>query len=386
MKVVHLKRVYLARTETFIYSQLSHLKGTESLVLTRELQYLDQFPWAPLQAFSIQPSSRSKRLADLSYRYFRHMMQGELAFYISAARTFQADILHAHYLVDAAYFIKLKSSLRLPLVISCYGYDVSSFPKEYWGYGRRYLQQAVRAGDIFLAMSQDMKQDLIRLGVDEKRITIHYPNGVNLAKYPFSERRLSSGEKVRILFVGTFIEKKGAEYLLAAFADLHRHYPNVELKLVGEGPLRSRLEAQIKALGLENNVILAGFVDHSRLTDEFAAAHLFCLPSVTAAGGDKEGIPTVLVEAQATGLPVISTRHAGIPDAVLDGQSGYLVPERDVKALAEKMIDLVTHPEEWARMGKAGRMHVQTYFDVDALGCELEEIYARVSANKNPNT
>jgi colanic acid/amylovoran biosynthesis glycosyltransferase len=101
---------------------------------------------------------------------------------------------------------------------------------------------------------------------------------------------------------------------------------------------------------------------------------------VTSTTGDKEGIPTILVEAQATGLPVVSTWHAGVPEVVVDGKTGFLVKERDANELAVRLLCLIDHPEDWSKLGSAGREHVSGHFDVMVLARELEEIYERALA------
>lgn len=377
LKVIHLKRTFLARTETFVYTQLTHLQRAESMVLTRDLLNLDLFPYANVRAFCSEPQSWCKRWADLSYRTVRHMSAHEQRFYCRQVSDWVPDLLHAHYAVDAAYFSELRRMFDKPLVVSCYGYDVSSFPRQYLGYGRRYLQRVFDTADLFLAMSQDMKNDLMALGVEESRILIHHPNGVDLTQFGFSERQLEPERKVRVLCVATLEENKGVEYLVAAFAEVWKHTRHVELRLVGDGSLRSKLTAQVKGLGLEEAVTMPGFVNHDQLAKEYQAAHLFCLPSVTSSTGLREGIPTVLVEAQATGLPTVSTWHAGVPEVVIDGQTGFLVKERDTDELAERLIHLVDHPESWAALGRAGRAHVEQYFEVNMLARELEMIYGR---------
>ena len=118
-----------------------------------------------------------------------------------------------------------------------------------------------------------------------------------------------------------------------------------------------------------------GFKTHDELQQLYADAHIFILSSVTSADGDKEGQGLVLQEAQAMGLPVLSTLHNGIPDGVLDGESGFLVPERDVDALAQKLNYLIEHPELWSEMGKAGRAFVEENFNIDKLNDRLVEIF-----------
>jgi colanic acid/amylovoran biosynthesis glycosyltransferase len=165
---------------------------------------------------------------------------------------------------------------------------------------------------------------------------------------------------------------------IAAVAKIVGDYPNLRYRIAGDGPLKPDLERQIKALGLEERVCLLGWQDQDvviRLMDE---AHLLLAPSVTAADGDQEGTPTVLIEALARGLPVLSTRHSAIPEVVQEGISGYLVEERDVSDLATKLRKLIKECERWPDMGRAGHDHIRSQFDIDKLCADLTKIYQGV--------
>jgi colanic acid/amylovoran biosynthesis glycosyltransferase len=144
--------------------------------------------------------------------------------------------------------------------------------------------------------------------------------------------------------------------------------------------LHSSLQQLTQQLGLGQNVVLHGARDSLFVQERMAAAHLFILPSVTAADGDQEGTPVSLMEAQASGLPVLSTRHSGIPEVVLDGVSGFLLPERDVEGLAQKLVYLIEHPEVCRAMGARGRQHVESQFDIRKLNEELTAIYEQTVA------
>jgi colanic acid/amylovoran biosynthesis glycosyltransferase len=132
-------------------------------------------------------------------------------------------------------------------------------------------------------------------------------------------------------------------------------------------------------LGVQQSVRLVGAKANAEVIDLLASHHLFVAPSVTAASGDREGIPNVLKEAMATGMPVVSTRHSGIPELVEDGVSGYLVSERDVGALASRLRDLVEHPERWPAMGRAGRTRVENGFASQRLNERLFQLYERAA-------
>ena len=174
----------------------------------------------------------------------------------------------------------------------------------------------------------------------------------------------SAADQPAILAVGQLREKKGFTYLVAACAELRERGHEFVCDIVGEGPFRPELEAQIREFQLEDIISLRGALDHQSVIDHYRAASIFALPCVTAADGDRDGIPNVILEAMAMELPVVSTRHSGIPEAVDDDISGLLVPQRDAAALADAIERLLGDSGLRRRMGRAGRQIVVSRFDV----------------------
>jgi colanic acid/amylovoran biosynthesis glycosyltransferase len=187
-----------------------------------------------------------------------------------------------------------------------------------------------------------------------------------------------NNEPIRILTVARHVEKKGLEYAIKAVAQLDIDRP-IRYHIAGDGPRREQLENLISELDATDRIEILGWQTQQEVAQLMADAHVFVLPSVTAANGDKEGTPTALLEAQATGLPVVSTTHAGIPEIVSDGDSGVLVPERDVSALADALENVTSHPERWAEMGQLGREYVESNHSIEAVTGELVSLYERVS-------
>ena len=190
-----------------------------------------------------------------------------------------------------------------------------------------------------------------------------------------SEKQSPENSAIKILTVARLTEKKGLEYSLKAIRHLLNKGFIIEYTIVGDGPLEKQLRDMAIELQLQHQVHFLGKADQNEIVTLYKQSHLFLLPSVTAFDGDQEGIPVVLMEAQACGLPVISTWHTGIPELVVDGVSGFLVPEKDVDALTEKLAYLIEHPELWPEMGRRGREIVQEHFDSDKLNHRLVEIY-----------
>ena len=373
MRVIHLSRTFLHRTETFIYTQLTHLPPEKAIVLARDWQHQDCFPNVNVRAFCLGQKTWHKRWSGICYRVFRHMTDYERQYYLSEIYNLSPDLLHVHFAVDAAYFFNVWKQVNRPIVVSCYGYDVSSFPNRYLGWGKHYLEPVWRYANLILAMSNDMREDLLRLNCPDDKIRIHY-HGINLVKFQYKERNLTV-YPIRIIFVGSLTERKGVLDILRAFIQITKQRPQVELRFVGDGYLRTRLEQMALDWGVENRVSFAGFVPHEKLKDEFYLAHIFCHPSKTLKSGDKEGIPGTIIEAMTTGLPVVTTRHAGIPEMVRNGEDGFVVAEGDINSIYQALLTLIDNPKLRVDLGRNAAIHAQQKADAVYLTKELESIY-----------
>ncbi len=291
------------------------------------------------------------------------------------------DVLHFHYLVDARFFLSVKRRTGLPGVVSGYGYDVSLFPRSMRGYGRRYLRPLFAEMDCFLAMSEDMKRDLVSIGCPPEKVVVHY-YGTETDRFVHPGRVYGDRDAVKVLMCGTLEPKKAQDRVLRALARWERAAPGrprFTVTFAGDGPLRPRLEALVRELGWEDRVTFLGHVPHEdeRLVEEYRSADVFALPSVTIAG-DKEGIPGTIVEAMAAGLPVVSTHHAGIPAAVTDGVTGLLVREDDDAGLAGALGRVIEDPELRERLGRAAAADAHARLRLHGKTPELEAIYDNV--------
>lgn len=289
------------------------------------------------------------------------------------------DIIHCHFGPNGNLGVLLKD-LRIiegKIVTSFYGFDVSSYIKD----NEDVYQDLFKKGDLFIALSNQMKKKLIDLGCTEK-LVIKHPLGIDPQKFIFRKRKLKSENPIRILTIARLTEKKGLEYSIKAFAKATKR--KIEYIIVGDGPLRDELENLISELQIKTKVILKGWKDRDEIRNLCDKSTIFMLASVTAESGDQEGTPTVLLEAMASGLPIISTLHAGIPEQVRNGKSGFLVPERDIDAIAERLNYLIEHPEIWQKMGKTGRKFIEENYNIDKLNDRLVGIYQNLLEGKLP--
>lgn len=288
------------------------------------------------------------------------------------------DIIHCHFgptgLVGTA--LRDLGLLSGKVLTSFYGYDLTSYPKRF---GSEAFAPLFQRGDLLLPLCEIFRKHLVRLGGDPARMRVHHI-GVDCRRFAFSERAAAHDGRVQLVTVARLAEKKGLPYSIRAVAALLKEFPGLRYVIVGNGPMRGELEALIAELGVGSAVQLAGPKHRDEIAAILAESHIFLAPSITARDGDQEGTPTVLMEAAAVGLPVVSTFHSGIPELVADGESGYLVPERDLAALTERIRELLRHPQRWAEMGRAGRRIVEEQFNIQRLNEDLEGIYAELLA------
>jgi colanic acid/amylovoran biosynthesis glycosyltransferase len=227
-----------------------------------------------------------------------------------------------------------------------------------------------------MAVCEDGKRKLINLGCKEYKIVVHHM-GVDIERFRLKERYFN-GSPVKVLTVGRLVEKKGLIYAIKAVSLLINKGHKIMYIIAGNGPLKSELNNLIMQLGMIGKIKLIDSVEQSEVKAIMTDFDIFLLPSVTGSDGDQEGIPVVLMEAMSTGMPVISTYHSGIPEIVEDGKSGFLVPERDVNALAGRLEYLIKHPELWSEMGRVGHEFVEKHYDIKKLNKQLVQIYEGV--------
>jgi glycosyltransferase involved in cell wall biosynthesis len=264
----------------------------------------------------------------------------------------------------------------LPLIAHFHGYDssVRAVIEEHRdSYPRVFAQAAAIIG-----VSRAMCRTLAGLGAPADKL--HYcPYGVDLERFHPAD---PSSAPPTVLAVGRLVEKKAPHLSILAFADVYRRHPDARLRIVGDGPLRGPCVDLVAALGLTAAVTFLGALEHEVISHEMRNARCFIQHSVEAANGDCEGTPNTIIEAGASGLAVVSTRHAGIPDVVIDGQTGLLVDERDAAGMAEGIASLIADPALAGRMGRAAREHISAEFAIERRLSQLWSIIEAAIAGR----
>lgn len=277
------------------------------------------------------------------------------------------DVVLANYGMAGVHLMPICNALNIPLVVHFHGFDATQ-KKVLDVYGGRYREMFAKAA-AFIAVSKEMKRKLIDLGVREEKLLL-IPYGIDLSKFQADP---SKKEKHIFLAVGRFIAKKSPMATIRAFAKVRAHHKEAQLIMIGKKDgLYQECEALVKELDIASAVNFTGIKSPAEIARYMQQATVFVQHSVTAPNGDKEGTPNTVLEAAACELPVVSTRHAGIPEAVLDGQTGWLVEEHDVDAMAQHMLRLIQNTDEAMRMGMAGRKHIEEHYN---LTIQVKKLY-----------
>lgn len=283
------------------------------------------------------------------------------------------DVIHCHFGTAGIFGQHLREIgiIKGPLLTTFHGSDIGSYVAQN---GAGVYANLFRRGKAMTCSSNFIRGKLISAGCDPAKIFL-FKLGTDLTKFDFLERRIGSDGIIRLITVARLVEKKGLEYSIRAVANLVRQFPNLEYTIVGDGYLRGDLSLLIEQLNLQERVRLVGWKTQEEILQLLAESHIFVLASVLSSDGDFEGQGLVLQEAQAMGLPVICTNHNGFPDSIVNGQTGFLVPERDADALSLKLAELIGQPELWCSIGKKGRAFVEAEFDLGKRNDALVELY-----------
>lgn len=335
-------------------------------------------PWgfvrAHLRALGTAPVTYLQTLASVllgTHERFRDRLRSLCHFAEAVAvmpevRRRGIEHLHAHWAVGAATCAMVVSRfLNIPYSFTAHAYDI-------WR-ERLLLPEKLRTADMVVTCTDYNRRHLIdAYGAPAEKVCVVY-HGLDLQR--FQRRARPSNDRPLILSVGRLVEQKGYEDLLYACAKLVREGHEFQCEIVGEGPLRDRLERLVGELGLQGLVRLPGHVVGDVVLDYYIRADLFVLPCTEASDGDRDGIPNTMIEAMAMELPVVSTRYSGVPELVVDGTTGLLVDCGDRQAMAKAIRLLLTETEARIAMGSAGRARVMEGFATAASIGKLERIF-----------
>ncbi|PSF38675.1 glycosyl transferase family 1 [Aphanothece hegewaldii CCALA 016] len=361
------RRVFPLVSETFISQQAEHLQRFEPTFISSTLVAQSRFASVSLCKNDFFKLKQLTYLLTRSPYLFSNL---ELLNKLS--------LIHAHFGIDGVYAMALAEKLKIPFLVTFHGYDITISRQSLWKTGKFlyyqlifYEEQLKKQASAFIAVSSFIRDKLIEKGYSADKIYLHHI-GVDTVR--FSPTNTKADERY-ILCVGRHTEKKGIDTLLRAFALIARKHPNVTLIQVGKGSMTAYLHTLAKKLGISDRVRFLGAQKHDTVFKLMQNAEIFVLPSQTASNGDCEGLPIVINEASACGIPVVSTWHSGIPEAVKDGETGFLVAEKDSQSLACKMDILLSDRALAKKLGLRGREWMCDAFDIRQQTSKLEGIY-----------
>jgi len=369
---------YLTVSMTFIYRQLlGVVDDFDAIVLAEGVGNLDLFPFA-----SIYTKKRS--LLERIYCKIARILTGKYAVISPLQAKYWGKILHdsgvklihAHFGPSALEMLPLAKALNLPLIVTFHGFDASVLLQD-----TRYISSLHELFEYahIITVSKVMADRLLEIGAKPDRTHVHYI-GVPLEDFRFVPRspigeKIINMEQIRFLQVSNFVEKKGHYYTVKAFRDFIAHYPNCTLTLAGEGPLQQIIRNLCDELGISDKVQFAGRVAKEQVIELMERSDIFLHHSVTAANGDQEGIPTVLMEAMAMGLIVISSYHSGIPELIEDGRTGFLVVEKDISSYVQTMLTAINASPNLPLLASHS---IHTSFNMEIQNNKLKQIYKSI--------
>lgn len=288
-------------------------------------------------------------------------------------------LVHAHFGRGGALALPLARGLNIPLVVSFYGADATK-EKQYQKrlfqtVFQRRLEALKREAALFLCVSGFIRDQLIARGFPAEKLLVQH-SGVNLDP---EYGPVDPSQPLYVMFAGRFVEKKGVPSLIEAVRRLEAEGRTIRLILVGEGPMEAELRQSASAL---KQVEFHGWMPNHELRRWMRGALALCVPSQRASDGDQEGLPTVTIEAMAAGTPVIGSRHAGIHEAVDDGVTGFLIPEKSPDALADALRRLLDDPALRHRLGENARRAATERFDLIGQSRRLEDRLLAVIQNQ----
>ena len=371
---LHLLDSYLPGTETFIWQTLRHLRRYPPVILADRRENPENFPLPGAEFLALTPKRSLTTLVAAR-------LSGDFAsvHYPGGKEALQARdiaVCHAHKGFRALVTREFTASLGKPLIVTFYGSDISQqsvLNRAGSGYAQLFTQ-----AKFLLVEGPAMKQRLLGLGAPDEKIRIQRI-GIPVSEYPFRERNGEGKRPVQILFIGRMVEKKGLAIGLRALADARIKFP-WRLTAVGGGPLWEELKSQAGRLGILNRIDFPGYLPREKSLSLMNTHDLLLQPSLTAEDGDSEGgAPTVILEAQACGMPVISTTHADIPYITASENKMWLSPEGDAENLSANLIQAVEEHSRWGAMGRAGRAKVEADHDAVKETGKLENLYAEVA-------
>jgi colanic acid/amylovoran biosynthesis glycosyltransferase len=363
-----------------IYRQVSGLKRWDTWIMTRERIEEARYPFADIE---VLPRARKNFIKRFWLKYVKRMAsvyyRGELQVVMKVMERKPADLMHVYFGHTGVHLLPFIKGWNKPVVVSFHGMDIQPRPQQP-GYDDM-MRELLQTVPLVLARSESLFDALEKWGCPREKMRLNR-TGIPLDAFPLVKRTMPEDGRWQFVQACRLIAKKGLKSAMQAFAMFHGFQPNSRFVIAGDGPMKETLLELARELGVAQAVELRGFLDQAALAKLYAESHVFVHPSEMTSDQNQEGVPNSMLEAMATGLPVLATRHGGIPEAVTDGASGLLCGERDPQALMEAMFRFTEHPENMLTMGEEAARSVREEFSQQRAIERLESFYDEAIGTK----
>ena len=356
-------------SETFIHAHMNHLPGV-TINLVGDGAY---FPKRELQGQEIyQPTIFHKLVKFMPGQLINNMQNQALVNFFKRKKI---DVVLAEYGPTACAVLEACQMAKIPLVAHFHGYDAFQYStaKQYHDNNQELFRKSKR----LIAASKSMASQLCLLGASADKISVnHY--GVDVKKFTGGS---PSTAPPHFVAIGRFVEKKAPQLTVLAFQKVLKRVPEARLTMIGDGPLFEACKQIVHALNLEKQIALLGAKTPTEIIQELQRSRAFVQHSLRTSGGDSESLGVVFLEAGAMGLPAIGTRHDGIPEVILDGQTGLLADEGNIDEFADHMITLAQDPALAKTLGDTAHERIKSHFSEEISLTGLWNILTDVVKN-----
>lgn len=361
-----------------IYRQVTGLRRYRTFVMTRERQCEGEFPFADVEVI---PRARKNFIKRFWLKYVMRKppvyYRGELQVLIKLLARRPVDLMHVYFGHTGVHLLPFIQEWKQPCVVSFHGMDIQARPQQE-SYDDQ-MRELLRTVPLVLARSRSLFDALAHWGCPREKMRLNR-TGIPLDAYPFTQRPMPTDGSWRFVQACRLIEKKGLRTALRAFAKFHAKHPRARFTIAGDGPMRKELIALAAELGVADAVEFCGFLSQQKLAELYAQSHVFVHPSEMPPDQNQEGVPNSMLEAMATGLPVVATTHGGIPEAVTHERTGLLVAERDDEALFRALDQITAADDLLYILGAAAARSVREEFEQEKAIEKLEGFYDEARA------
>lgn len=391
--VISVCGTYLKPEMRSIYRQIIGLTRIRTLVYAQSIENRSLFPFeAVTKMTKLHHRTKGNFLLRFWYKYVIRQWPPPIRInkYVGPCHPYDMperlradapDLVHIYYGHKAVRFLGMLKDWGGPWIVSFHGVDAAKFLDQP-GYLDQ-LREVFATAQLVLARSQSLLDRLHSLGCPPEKLRLNR-TPIPLDHLHITQRPTPPDGHWRLVQACRLIPKKGILTTLDALQTVVKTHPNLRYILCGDGPQTEAIRTRAAALGLTENVEFKGWLKPEQLEQEYQSAHLFLHPSELTPEADQEGIPNSMLEAMATGLPVVATTHGGIPEAVTSGTDGLLVPERSPAELAQAILQILNDPDLRHQLGTNAATSVRTNFGATAQITQLEDHYLEAIAKAQP--